>query len=143
MNILSEDRRLKTLLAFGGIVLIAIIGVFMFGFDTDIETKQEKIGFIILGDIHEAGWNASHYSGIKSACDEFGIELLVKDNVKENSGQCPAAIEELAHQGAGMIFLASFAYSSEAKDIVERYPNIAFATSATKVYTKNMTAYFA
>ena len=142
MNFLPENRQLEILLALSACVVTAIIGVLMFGFDIENNQTKEKIGFIILGDIHEAGWNASHYNGIKAACDEFNIELLVRDNVTENSGQCPAAIEELINEGAEMIFLASYSYSTEARELIEAYPNIAFATNSTKQYTKNMTAYF-
>ena len=143
MKNLSENQRLNILLALGGCILIAIIFVLMFGFNTKIEYQKEKIGFIILGDIHEAGWNASHYNGIKAACDEFGIELLVRDHVKENSGQCRVAVEELISEGAGMIMLASFNYPTEVRDLMDKYSNISFVDTCTKESAKNLTAYFA
>ena len=143
MKILSEEKKLKILLALGGCVVTAIICLLIFGFDIESDRPKEKIGFIILGDIQEAGWNASHYNGIKAACDTFGVELLVRDNVKENSGQCLKAIEELVEQGAGMIFLASYAYSLEAREVIEKYSNIDFATNSSNVRMKNLTSYFA
>ncbi|MBR6013995.1 MAG: BMP family ABC transporter substrate-binding protein [Selenomonadaceae bacterium] len=129
---------------------IIIAGVFFLlafilsavNFGKTLEDQPEKIGFIILGDITKPGWNESHYRGIKAACENFGIELMVRDNVKENSGQCPVAIRELAENGAKMIFLASYSYSLEARDIVEEYPKIAFATNSAEIHSRNMTAYF-
>lgn len=111
-------------------------------FTREFEEEQDRIGFIILGDIRTPGWNESHYRGIKTACENFGLELMVRDNVKENSGQCPAAIKDLAQNGAGMIFLASYSYSQEAQNLVGEYPHIAFATNSAEVHAKNMTAYF-
>lgn len=105
MDVLSEKRRLKILLVLGGLIVVAIVYFLIFAFDTELDKRQDKIGFIILGDIREKGWNESHYSGIKATCDDFGLELLVRDNVPENSGQCPAAIEELVAEGARAIFL--------------------------------------
>ena len=137
-----ETRRLPILLTLSMLAVAAIAGVMAVGFDVDNEPRREKIGFIILGDIREAGWNASHYNGIKAACDEFNLELLVRDIVEENTGQCPKAIEELINEGAGMIFLASYSYSTEALPIIEANPDIAFATNSTKQYAKNLTAYF-
>ena len=124
------------------ILIIAGFIMIMFNFDDDLIENKKAIGFIILGDINEPGWNSSHYNGIKAACDKFGLKLLVRDHVKENSGQCTAAIEELASEGAGMIFLASYSYSIEAQNLVGKYPNIAFATNFAEVHARNMTAYF-
>ena len=115
----------------------------MFGFDITKSTQPKKIGFIITGDIHEAGWNASHYNGIKSACDEFGMELLVRDHVKEYSGQCSIAIEELVAQGAEVIFLMSFNYPSEVISVIDKYPNISFFDISMQESARNLTACFA
>ena len=89
------------------------------------------------------GWNASNYEGIRAACEALGAELSVRDNVRENSGMCPQAIRELAAEGCGMIFLGSYSYSAEAKDLVDEYPGIAFATNSAEIHKPNMTAYFA
>lgn len=144
MNALSERRRLKILLGLGGCIVATIVWLLIFAFDAELDgSRHDKIGFIILGDINEAGWNASHYNGIKSACDEFGLELLVRDHVKENSGQCPRAVEELISQGANIIFLVSFNYASEVRPIIDKYPNVAFINTTTLEQAKNMTACFA
>ena len=68
------------------------------------------------------------------------MELLVRDKVKENSGQCTEAIKNLVNNGAGMIFLASYSYSIEAQNIIGEYPHVAFATNSAEVHAKNMTA---
>ena len=106
MNLFSEKKRLKILLGLGGCIVTAIVYLLIFAFDTEIDKRHDKIGFVILGDINEAGWNASHYNGIKAACDEFGLELLIRDHVKENSGQCPKAVEELGLKVPARFFLS-------------------------------------
>ena len=142
MELLNKVKHFNALAsAITFLVLIPLI-MLIFNFMQTFEERREKIGFIILGDIQVPGWNKSHYDGIKAACEEFGVELLVRDKVKENSGQCPAAIKELAENGAGMIFLASYSYSIEVQNLVGDYPQIAFATNSAEVHAKNMTAYF-
>ena len=116
--------------------------IIMFNFDDDLDERRKNIGFIILGDINEPGWNSAHYNGIKAACDKFGLKLLVRDRVKENSGQCTRAIEDLASKCCGMIFLASYSYSIEAQNLVGKYPDISFATNSAEVHARNMTASF-
>lgn len=143
MNNLSEKRRLKTLLGLGTCIVVAIIYLLIFAFDTELDRRNDKIGFIILGDINEAGWNASHYNGIKAACEEFGLQLLIRDHVKEFSGQCPVAIDELVAEGAGAIFLVSFNYATEVRSLIDKYPHISFINTSTLEHAKNLTSCFA
>lgn len=140
---LSDDKKLKILLGLGGCVVSTIIILLIFGFDAEVEKNKPKIGFIILGDIRQKGWNASHYNGIKSACDEFGLELLVRDKIPENTGQCPVVVEELISEGANIIFLASFDYSKEVRPLMDKYPHIAFVDTSTQESAKNLTSCFA
>ncbi len=106
------------------------------------EEPPLKVGFIILGDIAEPGWNASHYEGIRAACETHGAELLVRDHVPEGTGDCPKAVRDLVSQGCRLIVLASFDYPDEVKDLTDEYPEIAFAATSAKAYATNMTAYF-
>lgn len=122
------------------VIVFALIGIiFMFGNE---KKDVPIIGFVITGNIYDEGWNGNHYDGMKKAADEMGAKLIVKENVMENTGECTVAVKELAEQGAKMIFLTSFAYPGEVKDIVELYPQIAFGTISAEFTKKNMTANF-
>ena len=142
MKYLSNIKNFKFLTAAVVFLIIVLPIIFVFHFNREFAERKEKIGLIILGDIKTPGWNESHYRGIKAACENFGIELLVQDKVRENSGECPVAIKNLARNGARMIFLASYSYSTEAQDLIKRYPQIAFATNSAEVHARNLTAYF-
>ena len=48
-------------------LIIVLPAMFIFSFNREFAERKEKIGFIILGDIKIAGWNESHYKGIKAA----------------------------------------------------------------------------
>lgn len=136
-------KNFNLLVAIAAFLIIVLPAMMFLNFNEEFAERKEKIGFIILGDITIPGWNESQYKGIKAACEEFGVELLVRDKVKENSGQCTEAIKNLVNNGAGMIFLASYSYSIEAQNIIGEYPHVAFATNSAEVHAKNMTAYFA
>lgn len=142
MEFLSKLKKFHMLATAVGLLVVIPICVLVFNFGRELEEPREKIGFIITGDINAPGWNGSHYNGIKKACEDFGVELLVRSNVEENTGQCPAAIRDLVQNGAGMIFLASYAYAMEVKDLVAEYPNVAFASISAEVHARNMTSYF-
>ncbi len=109
--------------------------------------KQDKtkvrVGFIMSGSIEEKGWNGLHYQGMKKACEEIEAELVVKENIKENSGQCPAAIRELAEQKVNVIFMSSYGYAGEVSGVVKEYPNITFYSESFDHGNANMKSYFA
>lgn len=102
-----------------------------------------RIGFIMSGAMDEDGWNGMHYDGIKAACDKLNVELLVRENVKEFTGDCKQAIRELAKEDAGMIILSSYGYSKEAKDLVKEYQDTVFYVNSSEYHDVNMTSYFA
>ena len=146
MDISPKDHKLKLLFALGGCVVLTIICVLMFGFEvngTGMDKQSKKIGFINIGYINEAGWSKAHYEGLKAACEEFGMTLMVREHVLENTGQCPVEVKELIDDLAGMIFMASYNYPIEAQDLIEANKKIEFAANSSEVHARNMTSYFA
>lgn len=139
-----RSRNLKKILtavgAVGVVILIFVIIAFMGNFS---DSKTDKIGFIMSGSMDEAGWNGMHYSGVKKACEKLGAELIVKENVKEFTGECNEAIKELAQEDVGMIILSSYGYSKEAQEVVKQYPDIVFYVNSSEHHDVNMTSYFA
>lgn len=137
---------IRNMLLVFGLGLLVATSVLVWQFDSDILPKAapKKVGFITLGDVKKPGWNSSHYEGMKKACEQMGIELVYRDKIPENTGDCPRAIESLAAENVGMIFLCSYEYAAEVSDLVkEKYSHIAFATNSGAAHTRNMTAYFA
>lgn len=106
--------------------------------------KEEvaKIGFIMSGEMEEEGWNGMHYNGIRQACERYGAQLLVRENVKEFTGECEKAILELVEEGAGMIILSSYGYSEEVREVVKQFPEIVFYVNSSEYHEENMTSYF-
>lgn len=122
-------------------VLFAIVAVILF-FGRE-EEQGTKIGFVMTGSVEEHGWNGMHYDGVKAACNKLGTVLLVRENVKEFSGECIEAIRELAEEGVGMIILSSYGYAEEARAVVKEYPQIVFYVNSSEYHDVNMTSYFA
>ena len=107
------------------------------------DSSTIKVGFVMPGYSTEEGWNRLHYDGIASACEELDIELVVKENVKEYSGQCEIAIRELAAEDVDIIILCSYGYADEVKDVVKEFPNITFYSESFDYYGDNLNCYFA
>lgn len=128
------------LLVLAAVILICILLV-IFGINGGKE-EPGKVGLILTGESADEGWNGAHYQGVKSACEQLGVELLVKENVEEGTGECAKAIDELVKEEAGMIILSSYAYPTEVKDTIQKYPEVAFYGISADYYADNMTSYF-
>lgn len=123
-----------------GILLVVVILIQTTG---TTENKKIRVGFIMSGSIQEEGWNGLHYQGIRKACEELGAELLVKENIKENTGQCELTIRELAAQKPDVIIMSSYGYAKEVKDVVQAYPDITFYSESFEYKDTNIKSYFA
>ena len=125
-------------------ILVLLVGILaaVLLFMGRSSSKKEKIGFIMTGNIGEEGWNGMHYEGVSAACKNLGVELYVKENIIEFTGECGPAIEDLVKQGCKMIILSSYGYAEEVKDIIEKYPQISFYNSSFEYHSDNVTSYF-
>ncbi|MBP5200673.1 MAG: BMP family ABC transporter substrate-binding protein [Schwartzia sp.] len=127
------------LLAAAGLVLLALI--FRVG-SGETEPVKPNVGFVVLGDVHHPGWNASNYEGLLSACEKLDAHLIVRDHVAERSGECLKAVRELAAQDCKLIILASYSYPEEMRPFANEFPDVFFINMASKSYTSNMATYF-
>lgn len=140
----SKKLRVILLIAAGIIFMATVFVIVTFsGWFKKEASDTIKVGFIMSGSAKEQGWNGLHYAGIHSACQELNIELLLKENIKENSEQCKTAIRELATEDVDIIILSSYGYASEVLDVVKEYPNITFYSESFDYYGDNLNCYFA
>ncbi len=127
------------------LICLLLLGIIAFAV-LSLRSEHEKttIGYIMTGSIGEPGWNGINYNGIKKVCDELGIELIVKENVLENTetNDCLNAVSELSDSGCEMIILSSYGYPTEVKEAIDKYPDISFYGISADYYSDNMTSYF-
>lgn len=140
---MKKINRRNLFLMILGLAIILIIFLLIMLFENNHREQTVKIGFVMAGQKDENGWNGMQYQGIRKACEELGTELVVRENVKEFSGQCAVAVKEMAEEDVGMIVLGSYGYAEEMKDLVVEYPDIAFYVNSSEYHRENMTYYFA
>ncbi len=139
----SVNKKIKIGILFVAIFVVGVIFFLIFKTESSEKKSITKIGYIMSGKKEDSGWNSEHYIGIRSACDMVGAQLLLKENVKEFTGDCITAIEELAEAGASMIILSSYGYSEEVKDVIKEHPEIVFYANSSEYHGQNLTSYFA
>lgn len=132
----------QTMLIVAAVLVLAATVVLVMYFSTGKDDGVRKIGYIMTGSKDEPGWNGMNYKGIESVCSNLGAELLVRENVLEDTGECTEAVRELAEAGAEMIILSSFGYPGEVKELIDNYPEISFYGISSQYYSENMSSYF-
>lgn len=137
---MGNKKKGIVLIGIGIIIFLVILGSIHFVGQS--KKNDVKIGFILSGSVDEYGWNGMHYIGFKTSCEKLGVEMLVKENVKEFTGACEDAIHELVQEGASMIILSSYGYSEEIYELVQEYPDIVFYGNSSEYHTSNLTSYF-
>ncbi len=131
----------RWLLGVAGVLLVLAMFAMVFSFAPEHGQRSEKIGLVLPYKFDNPGWSGSHFKGMKSACEAFDVDLLVRENI--GTKDCVDAVQSLIDEGAGMIFLCGNTYPAEAQDIITQNPKTAFATMAIGADAPNLTVYFA
>lgn len=142
MSNLTKQKNFILLCVLVGV--LTVLAVLLLGrTKTGREGEAIKAGFIMTGLIDEGGWNSMNYEGVKAACEETGMKLITREAIEEFSGKCPEAIEDLVEQGAKVIFLSSYHYTEEAKEVIEKNSDVYFfANTTAETNSENLSTYF-
>lgn len=73
--------------------------------------ENGKVGALYIGNVNDGGFTQCMNEGLKSAADENGLELLIKENLGENDAQAiKDAVTNFIDQGCSIIVGCSFGY---------------------------------
>ena len=136
----NNKKRQWLLLASAAVVLVIIIIILIVvGMDFRSTTR---IGLIMTGNASDSGWNGMHYSGVKVACEKLGTELVLKENIPEDTELCTMAIDELVADGVQMVMLSSYGYPEIAAEAIDKYTDVVFYGIYSGGGSENMSSYF-
>ena len=104
------------------------------------ETNSMKAGFICLHD-ENSTYDLNFINAAKAACDELGVEYIIKTNVPEGQ-ECYDAAAELIDAGCGIVFADSFGHEDYMIQAAKDYPEVQFCHSTgTKAHTEGLDNY--
>ena len=104
------------------------------------ETNSMKAGFICLHD-ENSTYDLNFINAAKAACDELGVEYIIKTNVPEGQ-ECYDAAAELIDSGCGIVFADSFGHEDYMIQAAKDYPEVQFCHSTgTKAHTEGVPNY--
>ena len=99
-----------------------------------------KAGFICLHD-ENSTYDKNFIDAANAACEELGVEAIIKTNVPEGQ-ECYDAAAELVDSGCGIIFADSFGHEDYMIQAAKEFPEVQFCHSTgTKAHTEGLDNY--
>ena len=99
-----------------------------------------KVGFICLHD-ENSTYDKNFIYAANAACDNLGVEAVIKTNIPEGQ-ECYDAAAELVDAGCGIIFADSFGHEDFMIQAAKDFPDVQFCHSTgTKAHTEGLDNY--
>jgi basic membrane protein A len=96
-----------------------------------------KFGFIFLHD-ENSTYDKNFMDAAISACDEMGVEYVLKTNIPEGQ-ECYEAAANLADSGCDMVFADSFGHESYIIQAAKEFPDVEFMhATGTMAHTEGL-----
>ena len=135
---------MKKIFIIAGLIIIAIIaGIFVINIyeaDTEVTKETTKVGVILNGSKDDHSWSQSHYEGLQQTAAELNLEILYRENVKEDA--VTALVDEFVAQGCKIIIANSFEFGTYIEAAAEKYPEIYFLHATGVGEGRNLSTYF-
>ena len=120
------SRRFYRLNAVISVVLLIAIAVSISQFGRESWGHADHIGFIMAGAKEDPGWNRAQATGIREACQWYGYDLMLRENVPVTAQDLRKTVRELADRGAKTIFFTNAYPAEEVESLAMTYPRIRF-----------------
>ena len=106
-----------------------------------VAKENVKIGFIFLHD-ENSTYDLNFLNAAKEACEEMGVEYVLKTNIPEGQECYDAAAELVEDYGCNIVFADSFGHESFMIQAAKDYPNVQFChATGTKAHTEKLDNY--
>ena len=104
------------------------------------DTTTVKFGLITLHD-ESSTYDKNFIDAARAACNELGVELIVKSGVNEDQG-CYQAAADLVDQGCNVIFADSFGHEDYMIQAAKEFTNVQFFhATGYKAHTEKLANY--
>ena len=138
-------KNTKKIVAIVLAVVLSVVGIFVACSKNNNEgettkaadVKDVKVGFIFLHD-ENSTYDLNFINGAKEACEELGVEYVLKTNVPE-SNECYEAAADLVDQGCNIVFADSFSHEDFLIQAAKEFTDVQFChATGTKAHTENL-----
>ena len=114
------------------LAVVLVLGLAACGGSKAETGSSFKVGAIYINSKNDtAGYTFAHHSGIVAAMKSLGLnpetDLLIRDEVPEDTAKVMEAVDALVSGGAKIIFGISFGYIDAMEQAAAKYPNVIFS----------------
>ena len=103
----------------------------------DVDASGLKVGFIFLHD-ENSTYDLNFINAAKAACEEMGVEAVMKTNIPEGQ-ECEDAACELADAGCDIVFADSFGHEGYMIEAAKQFPDVQFChATGTMAHTEGL-----
>lgn len=101
-----------------------------------------KVGFVYVGPIGDGGWTATHERGRQEVMEHFGdqVETVYSESVPEGP-DAERVMQQMALNGADIIFATSFGYMEPVLNVAEDFPDVNFEHATGYKTAENAAVY--
>jgi len=104
------------------------------------EAAKIKVGLIYLHD-ENSTYDLNFMKASKEACDNIGVEYLIKTNIPEGQ-ECYEAAAELVDAGCNLVFADSFGHEPYMIQAAKDFPEVEFChATGTRAHTESLPNY--
>jgi len=128
----------RTLLASGA----SAATLAMLGMPLKAQNSPLKVGFVYVGPIGDGGWTFQHEQARQQVIAEFGdrVETIYQESVPEGA-DAVRVLQQMALQGAELIFTTSFGYMDATLEAAAQFPNVKFEHATGFKTADNVSVY--
>lgn len=126
------------------VLAVVIAGIFLIQEkkeNTDVTSKQTKVGMVMIGSRDDKSFNQSHYEAMEKTAGVLNLNVIYRENVPTDDG-CKVVIDELIEEGCEIIICNSYDYGTWAQLKAEENPDIYFFHASGITQSRNMATYF-
>lgn len=132
------ETRLKYFIIGITLLLLGCIVMSVSEFRTEAKQSRTKVGMIMGGAKDEDGWNKVQYEGLRAAAKHHGMDVIVKDNIRETLDEYKSVIDSFVARGIRRIVITRHQYSLEYRALFRQYPDVEFVLQTTEFSEENM-----
>lgn len=104
------------------------------------ETNTVKAGFICLHD-ENSTYDLNFINAAKAACEQLGVECVIKTNIPEGQ-ECYDAAAELVDDGCSYVFADSFGHEDYMIQAAKEFADVEFChATGTRAHTEGLDNY--
>ncbi len=107
----------------------------------DITADTTRVGLIVVGTCEDGSYSKSHYDALNRIKEELNLEIILRDEVPEDSICYDKIVGLIKNDGCKIIITTSYGYGSYVEKAAETYPEVCFFNIAGNGSADNLSSY--